>query len=154
MIKGNIITHCAECGAEIDLRYPSLLKERNFCNRSCLGRYRSKHWIGDQAANWKGGVRQDRERVMVLQPESPMATSRGYVYRYRLIASAALGRALRPNEIVHHIDGDESNDDPSNLIVMTQSDHARLFDARKPVTGAIPSHCGNGHALTEENLYR
>jgi hypothetical protein len=28
------------------------------------------------------------------------------------------GRRLRPDEIVHHLDGDPTNNDPANLVVM------------------------------------
>lgn len=47
------------------------------------------------------------------------------VHKHRLIAEEMLGRSLKPGEIVHHIDGDKGNNDPSNLIVMTQSEHIR-----------------------------
>ena len=124
-------TTCAECGAMIE-RLPSQIKERNFCDRRCLGRYRSKHYVGDRAANWRGGIRYDRDRVMVYAPDNPMANAHGYVYRYRIVAAELIGRPLAPEEIVHHLDGDETNDDPENLTVITQSEHARLFDARRP----------------------
>ena len=37
-----------------------------------------------------------------------------------------IGRRLRSDEIVHHIDGDRSNNDDNNLALMTRSAHARL----------------------------
>lgn len=45
---------------------------------------------------------------------------------YRLIAEKKIGRMLCADEIVHHINGDPSDNRPANLMVMTQSDHARL----------------------------
>jgi hypothetical protein len=44
---------------------------------------------------------------------------------YRGVVAAQLGRLLREDEIVHHIDGDKTNDAPENLAVMTRSDHTR-----------------------------
>lgn len=38
----------------------------------------------------------------------------------------ANGRPLRPDEIVHHIDGDPFNNAPENLQAMTQPEHIRL----------------------------
>lgn len=47
---------------------------------------------------------------------------------YRIVAMDLLGRDLLPDEVVHHIDGDPSNDEPSNLQVMTRSEHGRLHN--------------------------
>lgn len=143
-------TTCAWCGASVK-RWPSQIRELNFCNLGCLGKYRSEHWTGPTAAHWKGGMKQDRDRVLIYRPEHPAAQQNGYVYRYRLVMEEKLGRLLKGDEIVHHIDGDESNDHPDNLEVMTQSEHARLYDARRPAAGAIPDECGRGHRLSVMN---
>ena len=44
-------------------------------------------------------------------------------HEHRVVAEQMLGRALKPGEIVHHIDGNKHNNDPSNLEVMTQGQH-------------------------------
>jgi hypothetical protein len=43
-----------------------------------------------------------------------------------VIAEQVIGRPLAKGEIVHHIDGNKQNNDPSNLQVMTQSEHMKL----------------------------
>lgn len=46
---------------------------------------------------------------------------------HRLVAAEHLGRALRPGEVVHHVDGDCTNNAPSNLVVLpSQRHHAAL----------------------------
>lgn len=46
---------------------------------------------------------------------------------YRAIAEKKIGRKLKPEEIVHHLDGDSTNDDPDNLFVCkNQSEHGLL----------------------------
>ncbi len=45
---------------------------------------------------------------------------------HRRVAERLMGRPLRRGEIVHHIDGDKHNNDPSNLQVMTQAEHIAI----------------------------
>lgn len=51
------------------------------------------------------------------------------VHVHRIVAERKLGRRLRPDEVVHHIDGDRRNNDPENIVVLrNQGDHARLHN--------------------------
>ena len=46
-----------------------------------------------------------------------------YVHRY--VMEQKLGRELRSDELVHHIDGNRRNNDPENLELSTRSEHAK-----------------------------
>ena len=47
-------------------------------------------------------------------------------HTHRVVAEQVIGRPLLPGEVVHHIDGNKRNNDPSNLMVFaSQSEHAR-----------------------------
>lgn len=50
-------------------------------------------------------------------------------HEHRVVAEQMIGRPLERGEIVHHIDGNKHNNDPSNLQVMTQADHLRTHHA-------------------------
>ena len=42
-----------------------------------------------------------------------------------------LGRSLMADEVVHHIDGNRTNNEPNNLALMTRSAHTRLHRREK-----------------------
>ena len=82
---------------------------------------------GENCYNWKGGrIANIRGQVYIYKPDHPNATIRGYVFESRLIAEKALGRYLKPGEIVHHINGNPSDNRNRNLLICTQSYHLWL----------------------------
>jgi hypothetical protein len=54
--------------------------------------------------------------------------------QHQVVAEMILGRPLRPDEVVHHIDHNRANNDPANLEVMTRSEHTRLH-AKERING-------------------
>ena len=71
-----------------------------------------KHW------NWKGGRRiHAAGYVMVKTPAHLRASKGGYVFEHILVMEKALGKSILRLEMVHHIDGDRSNNNIGNLIV-------------------------------------
>ncbi len=75
--------------------------------------------------NTKEGYRQ------IYKPNSPEARDNGYAPEHRVIASKKIGRPLRDNEVVHHRDGNKLNNKPSNLQVMTRSEHWKTHRKNK-----------------------
>jgi hypothetical protein len=91
-------------------------------------RFRQGHNQRVRNSNWKGGRKNHRGYVMVLVgKEHPLADRQGYAYEHRLVLSESLGRWLRPDEEVHHQDGNRENNTLSNLEgPLTKSEHAKL----------------------------
>ena len=54
-------------------------------------------------------------------------------HTHRIVAEQKLGRSLKKGEIVHHIDGNKRNNNPSNLMVMTQSEHCALHFRKRVI---------------------
>lgn len=82
----------------------------------------------EQHPSWKGGTTLDRQGyelqrvdaagelgylIRALRP----GDHRGYAPTHRIVMHQKLGRRLRADEVVHHIDGDIRNNHPDNLDV-------------------------------------
>lgn len=103
----------------------------------------SLHW-----QRRKAGVPFDaplNARLSLRKPPKPKKIrrpGRGWInrgYRYflvdgervseqRIVMSKVLGRPLLPSEIVHHRDEDKLNNDPSNLQIVTRSEHRAIHN--------------------------
>lgn len=69
---------------------------------------------------------------VVYMPESGMANKNGWVLLHRIVMAKSIGRDLRPEEVVHHIDGDKTNNNLSNLMLFpNNADHQRYHAKQK-----------------------
>ena len=66
------------------------------------------------------------EYLYALVPEHPKATKNGYVLMHRIIVENFLGRILNKNEVVHHKDGNKTNNVIENLEVVDYREHSKL----------------------------
>lgn len=100
---------------------------------------------------WKGGRIVDRDGyILVKKNDHPYATKNGYVREHRLVMEQKLGRLLRPTEVVHHIDGNRQNNDPSNLEVFaSNADHLK-----ETLAGKIPQWTEDGKRRIREGCRR
>lgn len=59
-------------------------------------------------------------------PTHYCANKAGKVLEHVFVIAEIIGRPLKPDECVHHKDRDKKNNHPSNLKLMTMSEHAKL----------------------------
>ena len=75
---------------------------------------RKTNWITD-----KRGYRYAR------MSNHPNANKNGYISEHRFVMSNSIGRPLRPDEIIHHINGNRSDNQIQNLRIVTRREHVR-----------------------------
>lgn len=76
--------------------------------------------LGEKNPFWKGGrsIASNGYVLVRVGADHHLADVRGYAYEHRIVAEQALGRRLKPGELVHHRDGDKKNNHPDNLEVV------------------------------------
>ena len=80
---------------------------------------------------WKGGEVKTLGYIFVKAKDHPYTSTEGYVKRSRLVMEKALGRYLKPQEVIHHINRDRSDDRLENLMLFESNGkhikyHAKL----------------------------
>jgi hypothetical protein len=115
---------CAYCGKELrrELQLPSMA-HRKFCDRACM----RKGFTGRRTAtsvSWTMGHYYARQLV----PEGPCTQC-----------------GKERGSDVHHVDGDHTNNEPSNLRRLCRSCHIKAHRSS--------SHCPQGHEFDDANTY-
>lgn len=86
----------------------------------CLIREDNAKRKGPNAAGWKGGrTKSSCGYRLVQMPDHPAARAVGYVAEHRLVMEKKIGRYLRPEETVHHMNGVRDDNRPENLELWT-----------------------------------
>jgi len=65
-------------------------------------------------------------RNAIYSPNHLKANSSGYILYSRYLMEKKIGRYLKPNENVHHINNNPLDDRIENLEIMSREKHARL----------------------------
>lgn len=120
--------HCCSKECSIELRKIRMSGENNH-------QYGLK---GELNSSYKGGERINvGGYILVYSPGNPFRNSDDYVLEHRLVAEKYLlneensviikgKKYLKPEYVVHHIDGNRRNNEVSNLVVMTRNEHTQL----------------------------
>ena len=102
---------CPVYGHKISAETREKLKPIWKANGDKQRKYRKKH---------SGGY------ILVYCPDHPTADRSGYVLEHRLVMEKALGRTLKTDEYIHHINGNKADNDIKNLALTNMSEHAKI----------------------------
>lgn len=91
---------------------------RRFMKKHNIKRQNRGAQPGEKHRDWKGGRITDKDGyILILKPDHPHANSNGYIREHRLVMEEHLGRHLRPEEVVHHINQNPADNRIENLEV-------------------------------------
>ena len=107
--RKRIPVKCKNCGNKFETT------RNTFCSRECVAEYAKNTGIRKKKGYWY----ENGYKVLYLDGDKS-------IKEHRKIMEEHLGRKLKPYEVVHHINGDRSDNRIENLELMTWGEHSRL----------------------------
>ena len=97
---------------------------------SRMGRFKGK-----DNPHWKGGKFSDGNGyVSIYCPGHPYSNKYNYVREHRLVIEKHIGRYLKRDEVVHHINRNKSDNRLENLLLISNSvEHLKLFHKKETI---------------------
>lgn len=93
---------------------------------------------------------------MIMAKGHPNACKSGMMKRHRFLMAKKIGRPLKIDEVVHHINGNHKDNRIQNLKLMTHAEHNRLhriaYLKKHPIK--IKTHCLRGHKKSAVGTYK
>ena len=128
-LRAKVETKCARCGKSIQVIQSRMkIYKKAFCNRKCFGN------LWGKSISWDG--------YYILN------TPDGSFREHRWIMEKHLGRKLKAEELIHHVNGNKLDNRVENLEITDRKSHASQHR-----TGFRKTHCNKGHEYTSENTY-
>lgn len=124
---------CVKCGASFYAAAWQLndtkRRQGTYCSNRCKWDHSKELTPAWAKPNEK--TRHSAGYVLIWKPDHPRA-SRGRVFEHIVVMEEQIGRSLLPGEFVHHKDGNKTNNDPSNLVILSNEEHATLHAKDNP----------------------
>jgi hypothetical protein len=133
--SGHVRWRCrCDCGGEAVCRSVDLRRGHSTsCGCKAGHRFKKRHVpegeIGGRYVNGIGYVK-------ICVPWHPDANADGWMYEHRFVMEKKIGRRLKPEEVVHHDDGDRANNHPENLTLFANEDVHKKWHVENDVNGA------------------
>jgi ribosomal protein L40E len=109
---------CPKCGGRKDF-YAKACRKCTIPGKPLLGKKGIEH------PAWKRGYRIDQDGyIKTYAPDHPWPRRGGYIFEHVRLMELAIGRRMRVEEVVHHINENRQDNRLDNLEIMTTSNHS------------------------------
>ncbi len=128
--KYYIEVECPDCGKKRDVsKYNVKFGKCTRC-KPCSWKRHGEDFRGKNNWNWQGGQTFDSHGYLIVKiyPDSPyfnMHMNKYRVLKHRLVMAQHLGRCLKTNEMVHHLNGIKDDNRIENLALTNRKDHPK-----------------------------
>ena len=85
----------------------------------------------EEHPRWNGGKVERFGYILLRKPEYKNSPASGYIREHRFVIENKIGKPLKSTEVIHHIDGNKKNNNPSNLKIMSRRTHALIHKKGK-----------------------
>ena len=118
---------CKNCHKEFELYMSQTKRGRGkYCSKKCKG----MGWNPQGSNNWRwngGRTIHDAGYILIKMPNHPRANYLGYIREHHLVMEKKLGRYLKAEEEVHHINRNKIDNRIENLqLFSSRSEHLKL----------------------------
>ncbi len=125
---------CHKCSTDFNIGKTTITKEgREKLRLSKLGEnnpFFNKHY--KEHPSHKGGAN-TRGYIKVKVFNHPYSNKDNYILEHRLVMEKAIGRYLKPNEIVHHINQIKTDNRIENLMLFSNKEEHIKFHSKEKV---------------------
>ena len=92
-------------------------------------------------AKKKGGIGHKKKRcdgyISIYFPDHPNSNKDGYIFEHVLVMECFIGRHLKNDEVVHHINHKRDDNRKENLKLMTKSEHMSFHAKERAKKGGM-----------------
>lgn len=124
---------CSNCGESLTRKRCFLKKYKHFfCSSKCRGEWKKKNLMPSNKEWWNGGTRENNGYIQIFSKGHPYKNKSNYVMEHRLVMEEHLGRYLKPEEVVHHINGNKKDNRLENLMLFkNQAEHTKFHASQR-----------------------
>ncbi|PRR85991.1 HNH endonuclease signature motif containing protein [Clostridium luticellarii] len=108
--RKRIVKHCEMCGKSFEVQRNS---KQRFCSVNCVNKYKKKSGKYKKNGYWY----ENGYKVLYVEGNK-------CIKEHIKVMEEHMGRKLKKNEVVHHINGNKSDNRLQNLKLMTREEHS------------------------------